>query len=202
MSVALLQPSLLGLGRPEVDPSFAGVQRTELADGAWIERVPNWLDGEQTLFDELVETAPWETQRRPMYDRMVDVPRLVATVPVDRYDVVHRAAGVLAHRYTEPFDRVGLALYRDGADSVAPHGDQIARDLDTSVMATISLGAPRRFTLSPVRSGPAPVSFGLGTGDLLVMGGTIQRTWRHAVPKTNRAVGPRVCVMIRPPWLG
>jgi len=83
---------------------------------------------------------------------------------------------------------------------VAPHGDQVARDLDTSVMATVSCGAPRRFLLSPVAGGRS-ISFDLGQGDLLVMGGTIQRTWRHAVPKTNRAVGPRLCIMFRPSWM-
>ena len=200
--VAVVQPSLLGFGEPALDPHFAGVERTELAHGAWIERVPGWLAGEQTLFDELYPSAPWRAHQRPMYDRMVDVPRLTAHLDVDSAPPVLTAAvGVLRRRYDEPFDRIGLALYRDGRDSVAPHGDMVARDLDTTVMAIVSLGEPRRFTLGPVAGGPG-LSFDLGRGDLLVMGGTIQRTWRHAVPKTNRPVGPRISVMIRPPWLG
>ncbi len=137
-----------------------------------------------------------------MYDRMVDVPRLTAGLPRDGPvpPVLAQISGSLTERYAEPIDRIGLAWYRDGRDSVAPHGDQVARDMHTTVMATVSCGARRRFLLSPVAGGPS-VPFELGRGDLLVMGGTIQRTWRHGVPKTAKPVGPRLCIMFRPAWL-
>lgn len=198
----LTQPSLFGAGAPAIDASFAGIERTELAHGAWIERLPGWLAGEQTVFDELAATTSWHAGRRPMYDRIVDVPRLTATLPADGpgHPVLDEIGAALTDRYGEPCRRVGLAWYRDGRDSVAPHGDQVARTMHTTVMATVSCGAPRRFHLSPTDGGPG-VSFDLGHGDLLVMGGTIQRTWRHGVPKTNRPVGPRLCIMFRPPWL-
>lgn len=197
----VLQGSLFGAGEPSLTGPLPA-ERVDLAHGAWFVRVPGWVAGEQTLFDELSASTTWHANRRPMYDRMVDVPRLTASIPADGvgHRVLDEIARVLGERFGEPFERVGLALYRDGRDSVAPHGDMVARDLDTSVMATVSCGAPRRFLLSPVVGGPS-CSFDLGHGDLLVMGGTIQRTWRHSVPKTNRAVGPRLCIMFRPPWM-
>lgn len=199
---APLQVSLFGGGAPDVDASFAGIERTELDHGAWVEHRPGWLQGEQTVFDEVTAGTRWHAGRRPMYERMVDVPRLTAGLPRDGAvpPVLIRISDLLTERYDEPVDRIGLAWYRDGRDSVAPHGDQVARDMATTVMATVSCGDRRRFLLSPVAGGPS-VAFDLGRGDLLVMGGTIQRTWRHGVPKTARPVGPRLCIMFRPAWL-
>lgn len=197
----VLQGSLFGAGEPAITGPLPG-DRVDLAHGAWIVHVPGWITGEQTLLDELTASTSWHAHRRPMYDRMVDVPRLTASLPADGpgHPLLGEIAATLAARFDQPFDRIGLARYRDGRDSVAPHGDQVARDLHTSVMATVSCGAPRRFLLSPVAGGRS-ISFDLGQGDLLVMGGTIQRTWRHAVPKTNRPVGPRLCIMFRPAWM-
>ncbi len=201
--MTLLQPSLFGTGEPAVDPDLTGIERTELAHGAWIDRLPGWLAGEQTVFDVLVETTRWHANRRPMYDRIVDVPRLTAALPRDGagHPVLADVSAAVSARYGEPCDRIGLAWYRDGRDSVAPHGDQVARDMATTVMAIVSCGSPRRFTLAPAGGGPG-LSFDLGHGDLLVMGGTIQRTWRHGVPKTTRPIGARLSIMFRPPWLG
>lgn len=195
-----LQATLFGAGEPRLDPG-AGAERVELGAGAWLDRVPSWLDGDETLLDHLAATTSWHAGRRPMYDRWVDVPRLTAALPRDGpgHPVLDDIVDVLGSRYGEPIDRITMALYRDGSDSVAPHGDQVARDLDTSVMATVSCGAPRRFLLSPVAGGPSR-ALDLGHGDLLVMGGTVQRTWRHSIPKTNRVVGPRLCIMFRPAW--
>lgn len=197
---ATLQGSLFGA----VDPHLTGPlpeDREDLAHGAWIVRVPGWVGGDQTLMEELTESTSWHAGRRPMYDRVVDVPRLTASIPKSGpgHPVLAEIRRALAARFGERMGRIGLALYRDGRDSVAPHGDTIAREMHTSVMATVSCGAPRRFLLSPVAGGGS-VSFDLGHGDLLVMGGTIQRTWRHGVPKTNRAVGPRMSIMFRPSW--
>lgn len=207
-TAAPLQASLFGDGEPRVDPRLDGIRRTELAHGAWVDHLPSWLHGEQTLFDRIVDDTSWHAGRRAMYDRWVDVPRLTASLPRDGPipPTLRLIARLLTERYGEPCRRIGLAWYRDGSDSVAPHGDQVAREMDTTVMATVSCGARRRFLLSPVGSsgqgGGRSVSFDLGRGDLLVMGGTIQRTWRHGVPKTVRPVGPRLCLMFRPPWLG
>lgn len=186
------------------EPALAGpidAERTELAHGAWIVRVPGWVQGDQTLLDALTGSTSWHASSRPMYDRIVDVPRLTAMVGRDGpgHPVLGDAQQALRDRFGERFDRIGLALYRDGRDSVAPHGDMVAREMEESVMAIVSCGARRRFLLTPVAGGGS-TSFDFGEGDLLVMGGTIQRTWRHGVPKTNRPVGPRLSIMFRPRW--
>jgi hypothetical protein len=69
---------------------------------------------------------------------------------------------------------------------------------DDVLVAIVSLGAPRSLLLRPIGGG-ATVRFRVGAGDLLVMGGSCQRTWEHAVPKTARPVGPRISVQFRPP---
>ena len=197
---APLQGSLFGAAEPHLTGPLPE-DRVDLAHGAWIVRVPGWVGGDHTLLDHLAATTSWHAGRRPMYERIVDVPRLTASIPKSGpgHPVLKEIRRALADRFDERMDRIGLALYRDGRDSVAPHGDTIAREMHSSVMATVSCGAPRRFHLSPVDGGRS-VSFDLGHGDLLVMGGTIQRTWRHGVPKTNRAVGPRMSIMFRPRW--
>lgn len=203
MGEVALQGTLFG----GVAPGIAGpvdVEQVDLAHGAWFVRLPGWLHGDQTLLDELAGSTSWHEGSRPMYERVVDIPRLTATLPRDGpgHPVLAEVRRALAARFDERFDRIGLALYRDGRDSVAPHGDMVAREMDTSVMAIVSCGARRRFLLTPAEGGDrgASVSFDFGEGDLLVMGGTIQRTWRHGVPKTARPVGPRLSIMFRPRW--
>jgi alkylated DNA repair dioxygenase AlkB len=133
-----------------------------------------------------------------MYERVVDVPRLVAELPEDGpgHPILERAAEVLSSHYGLPLPRISLADYRDGRDSVAWHGDRLGRLIDDTVVAILSLGEPRRFLLRPVAGGPSR-AFELGWGDLLVMGGSCQRTWQHAVPKAAQA-GPRMSVQFRP----
>jgi alkylated DNA repair dioxygenase AlkB len=98
----------------------------------------------------------------------------------------------------EPFRTAGLCLYRDGRDSVAWHGDTIGRGKsEDTIVAIVSLGSARNFLLRP-RGGGATVKHRVGHGDLLVMGGSCQRTWEHAVPKTARPVGPRISIQFRP----
>jgi alkylated DNA repair dioxygenase AlkB len=198
------QPSLLGGGPPAVDPAaLARVRRLDLDDSAWVDHLPGWVSGHEALFDALVATTAWRAERRPMYDRLVDVPRLMASLPdvgpgCQVHPLLEQIRGLLAARYATTFPRLSLAYYRDGRDSVAWHGDTTARDLPEAIVATVSLGEPRRFLLRP-RDGGRTRAFALGWGDLIVMGGACQRTWRHAVPKAAHA-GPRVAVMYRPIW--
>jgi alkylated DNA repair dioxygenase AlkB len=93
------------------------------------------------------------------------------------------------------FDSVGFNLYRDGRDSVAWHGDHIRREIEDPIVALISLGEPRKFLLRP-KGGGGSRAFVLLGGDLLVTGGTTQRTWDHSVPKVARA-GPRISLAYR-----
>ena len=179
------------------DPGFAALRRRELSDGAWVEYAPGWVTGHDALFDELERDLAWRSEQRKMYERVVTTPRLLARVP--HHGVVEDMRRALSARYGEELVRTTAALYRDGDDSVAFHGDTTARDLDTALVATVSLGQPRRFGLRHADGG-ATIWYQLGRGDLIVMGGTCQRTWRHGIPKVARAPGPRIAIMFRPAW--
>jgi alkylated DNA repair dioxygenase AlkB len=202
--MTVLQPSLLELGDPPGPRQLGQLERTELGRGAWLEFQPAWMAGASELFHKLEAVVDWRAERRPMYDRVVDVPRLVsffeegAELP-DR--LLSDALSSLNDRYAEELGErlvtVGLCLYRDGRDSVAWHGDTIGRAAThDTIVAICSLGAPRRFLVRPRGGGPS-TCFNLASGDLLVMGGSCQRTFEHAVPKTCRPVGPRISVQFR-----
>jgi alkylated DNA repair dioxygenase AlkB len=192
------QASLFGSGEPRLDAELRGLRHITLGAAAWVDHLPGWLEGHEALFELLRQTTRWQRQRRRMYERVVDVPRLVADLPEDGpgHPVLGQAAATLSRRYSLALDRVSLAYYRDGRDSVAWHGDRLGRLVDDTVVAILSVGAPRRFLLRPTAGG-ASRAFDLGWGDLLVMGGSCQRTWQHAVPKTALA-GPRISVQFRP----
>ena len=183
-----------------------GITRTELGSGAWIDVLPGWLAGSDTLFEQLAAEVPWRAERRKMYDNVVDVPRLLAYYGRDDalpHPVLTEARKSLSAHYAdelgEPFTTAGLCYYRDGRDSVAWHGDRIGRGArENTMVAILSVGAPRDLLLRPVRGGAGTVRRPLGHGDLIVMGGTCQRTWEHCVPKTTRAAGPRISVQFRP----
>jgi alkylated DNA repair dioxygenase AlkB len=110
-------------------------------------------------------------------------------------ETMRRALNV---RFGTAFERVSLGYYRDGRDSVAWHGDYVARRLPDALVATVSVGAPRRFLVRP-HGGGKSIAFSIGWGDLIVMGGSCQRTYQHAVPKVARA-DPRIAIMFRPIW--
>lgn len=184
-----------------IDETFSSLIRTELSEGAWLEYGQGFLQGHQALMQELLATVRLHSESRVMYERTVAVPRLVASLPDDGPvpGLLEVARAALTARYAESFDRLSLGYYRDGQDSVAWHGDYIARKLQNATVATISLGEPRTFFLRP-KSGGQRITLRLGWGDLLVMGGACQRTWEHAVPKVKRAA-PRLAVMFRPTWI-
>jgi alkylated DNA repair dioxygenase AlkB len=179
------------------DAGFAGLQRRELAFGAWVDYQPGWVAGDGALFDELEQRLAWRSEDRKMYDRVVTTPRLLASVPKD--GIIEDMRRALSARYGEEFVRTTAALYRDGDDSVAFHGDTTAREMNVALVATVSLGAPRKLMLKPTEGG-ASIAYQLGRGDLIVMGGTCQRTWRHGIPKVAKAPGPRIALMFRPAW--
>jgi alkylated DNA repair dioxygenase AlkB len=200
------QASLLDLSRdPAPGPLGSSPQRTILGNGAWIDVRPGWMTGAGELFDRLLCRVPWRAERRPMYDRVVDVPRLLYFYGEGRSlpdPALEEARQALSAHYElelgEPFRTAGLCLYRDGRDSVAWHGDTIGRGATTDTMvAIVSLGTPRSLLLRP-RGGGGALRHDLGHGDLIVMGGSCQRTWEHAVPKTARPTGPRISVQFRP----
>lgn len=200
-----LQGSLLDFADEiAVGPLGDSVRRTELSRGAWLDLRPHWVTGADELFARLVEELPWRAERRQMYERMVDVPRLLCTYregdPLPDPVLTSARRQLNDHYRAETggrFGGAGLCLYRDGKDSVAWHGDRIARESPRHTMvAILSLGAPRTLALRP-RGGGEAQRHEVGHGDLLVMGGTCQRTWEHAVPKTARPVGPRISIQFR-----
>jgi alkylated DNA repair dioxygenase AlkB len=203
MAVAF-QPSLFDAPDVAAGP-LTQVRRTPLSRGAWVDTLPGWLTGADELFERLVATIPWRAERREMYDRVVDVPRLVCSYGVGEAlpdPVLAEARDLLSRHYApelrEPFVTAGCCYYRDGNDSVAWHGDRIGRGRShDTLVAIVSLGSPRKLLLRP-NGGSVAHTHWLGHGDLLVMGGSCQRTWEHAVPKTTRPVGPRISVQFRP----
>ena len=181
------------------------VRRTELTRGAWVDVRPGWLTGAGDLFGRLAADVPWRAEKRQMYDRVVDVPRLLCFYgdedPLPDPVLAECRAALNAHygrELGERFTTAGLCLYRDGRDSVAWHGDTTGRgSREDTMVAIVSLGSPRALMLRP-RGGGEARRYELGHGDLIVMGGSCQRTWEHAVPKTAKPVGPRISVQFRP----
>jgi alkylated DNA repair dioxygenase AlkB len=205
MTVAF-QASLFGSGTEfTLGELGSGLTRVELTHGAWLEFRPGWLSGADALFERLAANVPWRAERRRMYDNVVTVPRLLCYFDAGQPlpdPVLDLARDMLSERYLaeigEPLRTAGMCLYRDGRDSVAWHGDTLGRQVSETVVAIVSLGNPRALLLRPRDGGGPALRYELGHGDLLVMGGTCQRTWLHAVPKTNRPAGPRISVQFRP----
>ncbi|MFD7159191.1 alpha-ketoglutarate-dependent dioxygenase AlkB [Kribbella sp. NPDC059898] len=205
-----LQGSLFGGVEEPALGSLGGVRRTELGRGAWVDVLPGWLAGADEVYGRLASEVPWQAERRQMYDRVVDVPRLLcfygedAALPLGVLDEARDAlSAYYADELGEPFRTAGLCFYRDGKDSVAWHGDRIGRgDREDTMVAILSVGEPRVLALRPrPGSGQAvgsTVRYPLGHGDLIVMGGSCQRTWEHAIPKAAGHVGPRISIQFRP----
>lgn len=203
---AAFQASLFNTGDDITVRSLAGtVTRTALSDGAWLDLRPGWLAGADVVFERLRDTVPWHAESRVMYDRTVAVPRLLSFYGEGQPlpdPTLHEARDALDEHYRaelgERFATAGLCFYRDGRDSVAWHGDRFGRSsTEDTMIAILSLGAPRALLLRPRGGGPSR-RYEVGHGDLLVMGGSCQRTWDHAVPKTTRPTGPRISVQFRP----
>ncbi|MFZ0381570.1 MAG: alpha-ketoglutarate-dependent dioxygenase AlkB [Solirubrobacteraceae bacterium] len=204
----VVQPSLFGsMGELGVAELGAAVERRPLSDGAWVDLRPGFITAADELFDVLASAVPWHEEQTHIYDRTVRVPRLLAGYAEGEalpHPVLDEARSALSLHYAkelgEPFVSVGLCLYRDGNDSVAYHGDRIARESSRDTMvAIVSLGAARPFGLRP-KSGGSGLKLQVGHGDLLVMGGSCQRTWLHGIPKVANCLGARISIQFRPRW--
>ncbi|GIJ49107.1 alkylated DNA repair protein [Virgisporangium aliadipatigenens] len=205
MSVAH-QPSMFDLSdEPALGPLTGRFARRHLDGGAWVDFLPGWVTGGDEVLSALLHEVDWRADRRQMYDREVDVPRLLRwyagheTLPHPLLsDARERLSAHYGPELGEPFVTAGMCLYRDGRDSVAWHGDTLGRSAtEDTMVAIVSFGSARNLMLRP-RGGGESLRFPLGHGDLIVMGGSCQRTWEHAIPKTARQVGPRVSVQFRP----
>lgn len=159
-------------------------------------------DVARAWFDELRESVPWQSQRRRMYDREVDVPRLTshfrltpeeAGVP----EAIRAAAGRVVAATRVPFTSVGLNFYRDGRDSVAPHNDHLDEIVPGFPIALLSLGDTRRMTIRAKEPPKRVFHVDLAPGSLLVMSYETQLHYTHGIPKTRDAVGPRISLAFR-----
>jgi alkylated DNA repair dioxygenase AlkB len=201
------QPSMWDLAEEAALTPLAGsVVRHELSRGAWVDHLPGWVAGSDAVLEVLLGDIGWRADRRQMYEREVAVPRLLRwyggreRLP---HPLLTEAREALNRYYAaelgERFVTAGMCLYRDGRDSVAWHGDRIGRGRSADTMvAIVSFGSPRPLMLRPAGGGGESLRFPLGHGDLVVMGGSCQRTWEHCIPKTAKPVGPRVSVQFRP----
>ena len=163
---------------------------------------PQWLAPEQgdALFAQLRDGIAWHSEQRPMYDRIVDVPRLQATVALGNDDawrqlreLATRIAVVAPARYSH----IGLNFYRDGHDSVAMHHDRTRHLVDGAPIAILSLGAPRDMLIRRQHKGARALRIALEPGSLLVMSHASQFTHEHGIPKTTRHADPRISCAFR-----
>jgi alkylated DNA repair dioxygenase AlkB len=155
----------------------------------------------EAWFAELREAVTWKAERRRMYDREVDVPRLTAHFDLgpeaEAPNAVRRAAEAVIGRTGVPFNSVGLNFYRDGRDSVAPHNDHLNVLVEGFPIALLSLGGPRRMTIRAKEPPRRVRHVDLEAGSLLMMSYATQLHYTHGVPKTTDPVGPRISLAFR-----
>lgn len=151
-------------------------------------------------FEALRDNVDWKSMRRPMYDRVVDVPRLVATYRLDAPSLPEPLPAIAAHirgELGEPFNSVGLNFYRDGRDSVAPHNDKLHSLVPGHPIALLSLGSTRRMVIRPKAAPRIPIRIDLEPGSLLVMSYLSQLHYEHGIPKTRGDVAARMSLAFR-----
>jgi alkylated DNA repair dioxygenase AlkB len=165
---------------------------------------PAFLDATEAaaLFELLRRDVPWEGSQMTMYDRVIDIPRLMAWYDFDHPAPWGAPLDALRPRVEEAagaeFGSVRMILYRDGRDSLAWHADREAFDGPRPIVASLTLGATRRFLFRPKPGRPGDrLTLELPAGSLLVMAEGTQENWEHAVPKTTKPVGERINVTFR-----
>ena len=187
-------------------PLFASASETVLVDDELgrIAYTSSFLPAEvaRAWFAELRESVAWKTQRRRMYDREVDVPRLMTHFRLEPEegrvpDVIRVAARKVVAVTRVPFNSVGLNFYRDGRDSVAPHNDHLDEIVHGFPIALLSLGATRRMTIRATEPPRRVLQIDLTGGSLLVMSYETQLHYTHGIPKTREPVGGRISLAFR-----
>lgn len=185
----------------------------ELSGGGWLLDRPEFLDRAEAdaLFSWMLEQIPWQQGHVRLFGRSIPEPRLTAWFSDCDYTYSGRTLpraelpallAALRDRVAEvagtPLDSVLLNRYRDGNDSVGFHADDEPELGENPCVASLSLGATRRFVLAPKRQRSAPrVELRLGHGELLVMGGSCQHHYRHALPKQPSVAGERINLTFR-----
>lgn len=198
----MFQPGLFdSSASSSFDAKFTRTERVWLDQAAWVEHQPGWVTGSDVLFEALRSSLPWKQRKRFLWGEWRTEPRLTAPWFLDSGQpleppVIEEMRQRLSQRCGVTLDSVGFNLYRDGDDAVAWHRDAIDRAVVNPVVVLVSLGEPRRFLVRPHGGGPSR-SFSLGRGDLLITGGTFQRTWEHTIPRVSGHAGPRISLAFR-----
>ena len=182
---------------------FAGAM-TELVDDdqGGIRYWPGFVDIAlaQEWFTTLHANAAWTHLQRPMYDRVVDVPRLLASYRTEAFPPDLPLAEILERVQVAapaPYNGVGMNLYRDGNDSVAMHSDKLHLLTQPYPIALISLGDPRRMLIRAKTGDRSTLGIDLEPGSLLCMSHASQLTHEHGIPKTKKPQGPRISAVFR-----
>jgi alkylated DNA repair dioxygenase AlkB len=186
------QPSLFTAG-PEVLLDDASGRIVYTPDAISAATAEAW-------FAFLYGNIAWKDGRRMMYDREVDVPRLRAHYSLADPDlpaVLREANGAVAAMVGAPFDSIGLNLYRDEHDSVAPHNDKLADLVRGEPIALLSLGATRRMTIRAKQPPRRVLHQDLDAGSLLVMSWETQHHYDHGIPKQRSPMAPRISLAFR-----
>jgi alkylated DNA repair dioxygenase AlkB len=173
-------------------------------DRGRISYMPRFVDAEtaEAWFAEIRGGVSWRAERRMMYDREVDVPRLVGhfrldPAPASTPAAILDAARRVTQKLNVPFNSVGLNLYRDGHDSVAPHNDHLNEIRKGFPIALVSLGVARRMTVRAKAQPRRVIHVDLEPGSLFVMDYETQLHYTHGVPKTTEPVGERISLAFR-----
>jgi alkylated DNA repair dioxygenase AlkB len=163
---------------------------------------PGFADGGEAdaWFQTLRTDAHWHAERRKMYDRIVDVPRLLAAYRIDALPTGLPLAEMLARVkfvVPAPYNAIGLNFYRDGRDSVAMHNDKLHTIVPGQPIALVSLGSPRRMAVRAKAGDRRSIAIDLAPGSLFAMSHASQLTHEHGIPKTTHNPGPRISVVFR-----
>jgi alkylated DNA repair dioxygenase AlkB len=164
--------------------------------------IPELVAGDtaQRWFEQLHSDIAWKSGTRLMYEREVDVPRLRAHFRSDDPALppaLREAKAAIATAVDAPFDSIGLNLYRDQHDSVAPHNDKLADIVRGQPIALLSLGATRRMTIRAKQPPRRVLQLDLTAGSLLLMSWETQLHYDHGIPKQRAPVGPRISLAFR-----
>lgn len=159
-------------------------------------------DDANALFHELIHDAEWNAQKRMMYERELDVPRLMFSYKIQDGEkplppLLRRAAEKVIETINVPFTNIGVNLYRDGKDSVAPHNDHLHELQQGKPIVLLSLGATRRMTVRAKQPPKRVLHTDLEAGSLFVMSYDTQIHYTHGIPKTDEIVGPRISLAFR-----
>lgn len=181
----------------------------------WVKFWPNYLDPRTAdrLFDAFSKDLAWGQHTIRMFGRQVMQPRLTALYGSTPLTYRYSGLELTAHIWSGPlaqlasdvakasdceFNSVLGNLYRDGDDSMGWHADDEPELGQNPTIASISLGATRRFDLRPKKGRTGDrASIELGHGSLLVMGGDLQHHWDHQIAKTKRVRDPRINLTFR-----